>query len=177
MSDITYFFPSDLAGGANAKARVPSANWENGANPNAGNNAGIGINLGGGALPAITGKNSIGYNWTLRQQMPWIFNPALDAPRTPQGACCIACQADVPRTGNVATTWDQSQPLYSLAGASSSGGLDGAFMLFTGISTGSNPDNDSNGKPVEGAAPVNTGTAYLETLEEGWKSEPPAEEP
>lgn len=168
MTDATYFFPADLAGGANAKLRVPLANWENGANPNAGNNSGIGINVGGGALPVVSGRNSEGYNWTLRQQMLWIFNPLLLTPRVPQGACCIGCQADVPRAGNVTTTWDKSQPLYSLAGALSSGGLTGAFMVVSPISTGSNPDNDSNGKPVKGASPVNTGSAYLNTLEEGW---------
>mgnify|MGYP003641390582 CR=1 FL=1 len=99
MPNATYFYSSAIQGGDAARARTPNAQWYNGANPNAGNNSGIGINIGGGSLPEVTGKNSIGYNWTLLQQRYNIFNPSVLVPRAPQGACPVGCYANVSRTG------------------------------------------------------------------------------
>ena len=169
MTNFTYFIPSNLQGMAQAKLKTPNANWENGANPNAGNNAGIGININGGSLPEVTLKNSIGMNWTLLTQQQLIFsNPPTLAPRKPQGACPISCFANVARTGNIATTWDTTQPLYTPAGAASSGGSNQFFMQFAGIVTGTNPDNAANGSSDSNSSPVSTGTANLNTLEQGW---------
>ena len=159
MTDMTYFFPSAAQGWLAAKLRVPSASFENGANANAGNNSGLGINIGGGSLPEITGENNIGSNWTLKQQMN-SFTSGFTLPtlRTPQGACPIGCSANVARTGDVATTWDTSQP----------GGLSNLFSEFSPISTGTNQANESDGTPAYDSTPVNTGSAYLNTLQEGW---------
>ena len=169
MANFTYFIPSNFQGMDQAILRNPNAQWYNGGNPNAGNNSGIGINIGGGFLPEITGENSIGYNWTLKQQSLAAFvSPPAQAPRTPQGACPIACSANVLRTGNVATTWDTAQPLYTPAGAASSGGLNKFFQQFAAIVTGSNPDNTEDGLPDYNSSPVSTGSAHLNTLEEGW---------
>ena len=170
MPNATYFYASAFQGGTAARARTPNAEWYNGANPNAGNNSGIGINIGGGALPEVTGENSIGYNWTLKDQG---HTAPLYAPvaRAPQGACPISCSGDVSRTGNVATTWDTTQPLYTPSGAASSGGLGRIFSYFGSISSGTNPDN-VDGAPVEGAAPVLVGSATLATLSAGWVATP-----
>ena len=169
MTDMTYFFPSAAQGWLAAKLRVPSASFENGANANAGNNSGLGINIGGGSLPEITGENNIGSNWTLKQQMN-SFTSGFTLPtlRTPQGACPIGCSANVARTGDVATTWDTSQPSYSPNGAANSGGLSNLFSEFSPISTGTNQANESDGTPAYDSTPVNTGSAYLNTLQEGW---------
>ena len=166
MSNGTFYYPSVSQGGDLARARTPNAEWYNGVNPGAGKNIGIGINVDGGALPEATGANSIGMNWTLLDQGIPKNNLAPTA-RTPQTACPIGCYADVQRTGNTATTWDSSQPLYSPAGAASSGGQNRVFAYFGTISTGSNPEN-VNGNPVYTATPIATGSAYLNTLEEGW---------
>ena len=171
MPNATYFYASAFQGGTAARARTPNAEWYNGANPNAGNNSGIGININGGSLPEITGENSIGYNWTLLQQMPNIFNPSVMQSRTPQGVCPIGCSANVIRIGNVATTWDTTQPLYTESGAASSGGSIPQLMQFGPISAGTNPDN-VDGAPVEGAAPVLVGSATLATLSAGWVATP-----
>jgi len=166
MPNGTFYYPSVSQGGDLARARTPNAEWYNGVNPGAGKNIGIGINVDGGALPEATGANSIGMNWTLLDQGIPENNVAPTA-RTPQTACPIGCYADVQRTGNTATTWDSSQPLYSPAGAASSGGQNRVFAYFGAISTGSNPEN-VNGNPVYTATPITTGSAYLNTLEEGW---------
>ena len=171
MPNATYFYSSALQGGDVARARTPNAQWYNGANPNAGNNSGIGINIGGGSLPEVTGKNNIGYNWTLLQQRYNIFAPSVLVPRTPQGACPIGCYANVSRTGNVATTWDTTQALYTPAGAASSGGDSSGYMQFGSINAATNPDN-VEGAPVEGAAHVSTGNATLATLGAGWVAVP-----
>ena len=163
MPNATYFYSSAIQNGDLARARTPNAQWYNGANPNAGNNSGIGINIGGGSLPEVTGTNSIGYNWTLLTQRYNAFAPSVLLPRTPQGACPIGCSANVSRTGNVATTWDASQTLYTPAGAASSGGFPGDAMQFGSINAATNPDN-VEGAPVEGAAPVSTGNATLANI-------------
>ena len=162
----TFYYPSSVQGGDLARARTPNAQWFNGVNPGAGKNIGIGINAGGGALPDVTGANSIGMNWTLLDQ-GYARSDVDPLPRVPQGACPIGCYANVTRTGNVATTWDVSQPLYTAAGAASSGGSAPAFAIFGQIAVGSNPDN-VEGSPVEGASPTFDGAATLETLSAGW---------
>jgi hypothetical protein len=169
MANGTFYYPSALQGGDLARARLPNAQWYNGVNPGAGKNIGIGINIGGGALPEITGENSIGYNWTLKQQVYNFLAPSQLIPRTPQGACPIGCYANVSRTGDVETTWDVSQPSYTPAGAASSGGDSSIFSYFGSIGVGSNPDN-AEGSPVEGAAPIDIGEATLATLVDGWEN-------
>jgi hypothetical protein len=171
MANATYFHSSALQGGDAARARTPNAQWYNGANPNAGNNSGIGINIGGGSLPEVTGKNSIGMNWTLLQQRINIFDASLLISRVPQGACPIGCSANVLRQGNIATTWDTTQPNYTLAGAASSGGTIPELVQFGSINAATNPDN-VDGAPVEGAAPVSIGAATLATLSAGWTAVP-----
>ena len=172
MANATYFYSSALQGGDAARARTPNAQWYNGANPSAGNNSGIGINIGEGSLPEVTGKNSIGMNWTLLQQTFKLFQPSDRLPRTPQGACPIGCFANVTRTGNVATTWDATQPLYTTAGAASSGGVSGNGQVASPqtINTSTNQANESDGTPAYNAYPTTDGEATLTTLDPGWVS-------
>lgn len=137
--------------------------FTNGCNLPASNAPGIGVAIGYGALPAET---------VPPHTMNWTEDDQFAAARTPQVSQSIGQDAFVPRTGNVATTWDSSQALYTPNGAASSGGLsgngsDGAtpdLMVF------SNPDNDAAGIPVPGATSTVTGEASLVTLAAGWIS-------
>jgi len=172
MANGTFYYPSALQGGDLARARLPNAQWYNGVNPGAGKNIGIGINVDGGALPSVTGANSVGMNWTLLDQ--GLDDSLPSSPRTPQGSDPIGCSANVSRTGNVETTWDVSQPSYTPAGAASSGGSSPVFSYFGSIGVGSNPDN-AEGSPVEGAAPIDIGEATLAALVDGWENVVPIE--
>lgn len=167
MANGTFFYPNAFQGGPQARARVPNAQWYNGVNPGAGKNIGIGINIGGGKLPDVTGANSVGMNWTLLDQ--GLQDTVPPRARVPQGACPLGCSADVVRVGNTTTTWDVSQPSYTPAGAASSGGLPPVFAYFGSIGVGSNPNN-VGGFPVEGAAPIDIGEATLATLIDGWEN-------
>ena len=164
----TYFYPSITQGIVGARAKNPNAAWQNGVNPNGCNNAGIGINIDGGSLPDT--ENGIGYNWTLNTQIDNFFASGTVAPRTPQGSSPLSCSANVVRTGNVETTWDESQPLYSFAGAASSGGTALKTSIVSPVFVAKNPEN-VNGAPVSGAGPIEAGKADLNSLITGWESD------
>ena len=156
MGNPTYFK------GAADTARVSGASFDNGMNPGASNAPGIGVNIGGGELPAETGANGIGMNWTLFDQD--------EAARAPQVSQVIGGNGIVPRTGNVATTWDASQALYSKVGAASSGGAAGKGTAPLNI--GLNADNitvDGNVVPNPVGVVADNGDATLDSLETGWE--------
>ena len=134
-----------------------------GGNAPASNAPGIGIAIGNGALPAETVPPHT-MNWTLEDQF--------EAARTPQVSQSIGETGFVTRTGNVATTWDSSQALYTPNGAASSGGASGnAAPTYSYINDISNPDNDATTlTPVPGAVPTFDGEASLVTLAAGWVS-------
>ena len=76
----------------------------------------------------------------------------------------------VPRSGNVATTWDKSQALYTPAGAASSGGSEGTAPDAT-VRLWANPDN-VEGQPNNDAVPTAVNSAILTSLATGWVSGP-----
>ena len=159
MGNPTYFK------GAADTARVSGASFDNGMNPGASNAPGIGVNIGGGELPPNTGFNGVGMNWTLLDQD--------EAARAPQVSQVIGGNGIVPRTGNVATTWDTTKALYSKVGAASSGGDAGKGTASLNI--GSNADNITvNGNVVPDPVGVvaNDGDATLESLAGGWGDAP-----
>ena len=166
-------FFDDLTAAASRQAEYPNltqAIWETGGNAGASNAHGLGINVAGGALPEATGFNSIGMNWTLADQ----FSVA----RTPQVSQVIGGSGFVPRSGNVATTWDIAQALYTPQGAASSGGIYGngsAVSPLMSINTATNQANEADGTPADDAYPVIDGDATLANLTSGWTSVvPPA---
>ena len=76
---------------------IATVDWETGGNAGASNAHGLGINIGGGELPAIPTipVNGIGMNWTLTDQ----FSVA----RIPQVSQVIGGFGQVIRTGQVAS--------------------------------------------------------------------------
>jgi|TARA_R110001632_G_scaffold140999_2_gene257055 hypothetical protein len=145
---------------------IATVDWETGGNAGASNAHGLGINIGGGELPAIPTipVNGIGMNWTLTDQ----FSVA----RIPQVSQVIGGFGQVVRTGNVATTWDATQPLYTTAGAASSGGVSGNGQVASPqtINTATNQANEADGTPAYNAYPTTDGEATLTTLDPGWVS-------
>ena len=148
-------------------------------NPPASNSPGIGITVTTPAtapLPPTTAVGMQGWNWTLLTQ--GFKNPnvpgAVVAPvaRTPQVGQVIGGNGDTPRTGNQQYTWDQSQALYSVAGATASGGVSGngaapnaQTQFIVGVT---NPVNVNGAVNPAYPAPVVIGAAQLATLAAGW---------
>ena len=163
-------FFDDLTSAASRQAEYPNltqSSWETGGNAGASNAHGIGIDIGGGELPAIRvpPEYGIGFNWTLKDQFL--------TDRIPQVSQVIGGVGFVPRSGNVATTWDSSQALYTLQGALSSGGISGngsAVSPLMSINTATNQADDGAGSPVYDAYPTIDGQATLTTLTTGWES-------
>tara|TARA_R110002167_G_scaffold6412_3_gene29676 strand:- start:8650 stop:9168 length:519 start_codon:yes stop_codon:yes gene_type:complete len=148
-------------------ANLTQSGWESGGNAGASNAHGLGINIDGGELPAIPTipVNGIGMNWTLTDQ----FSVA----RTPQVSQVIGGAGFVPRGGNVATTWDTTQALYTPQGAASSGGISGngsAVSPLMSISTATNQVDEADGTPAYDAYPTIDGQATLTALDPGWVS-------
>jgi len=161
--NATPTFYTDLASDSarQTETGISAASWETGAAAGASNASGLGINLLGGSLPAETGFNGIGMNWTLLDQS--------EAQRTPQVSQVIGGFGYVPRSGNVATTWDQSQALYTPLGAASSGGVSGGGeATVDSVYSATNPDNLSDGTPNPVGFPTITGDATLLDLASGW---------
>jgi hypothetical protein len=160
MGNPTFY--SDDAAITAGQSRVTGADFEDGCNPSASCAHGLGINIDGGALPAETGFNSEGFNWTLQDQD--------SVARTPQVSQVIGGDGTVPRSGNVATTWDTTQVLYTVQGAASSGGISGNGSAHgESISDATNPAN-VDGSPVAGATITEVGNATLTSLGAGWVS-------
>ena len=162
-------FFDDLTSAASRQAEYPNltqSSWETGGNAGASNAHGLGINIGGGELPGIPTipVNSIGMNWTLTDQ----FSVA----REPQVSQVIGGAGFVPRDGNVPTTWDQSEALYTPLGAASSGGISGngsAVSPLMSINTATNQNDEADGTPAYDAYPTIDGQAHLPALT-GWVS-------
>ena len=125
---------------------VPAADWVGGCNSPASNAVGLGINIGGGALPALIGHR--GRNWTLEDQF--------EADRVPQvsqviGGLGVTTEAEYPSSGGIEGNGDASSQY--------------VFVI-------SNPNNvaDGTGSFVPPAAwtPTVQGSANLVTLAAGW---------
>ena len=162
----TFFDDLTAAASRQAETTITAAAWETGGNAGASNAHGLGINIDGGALPAIPTipVNGIGMNWTLADQ----FSVA----RTPQVSQVIGGSGFVPRSGNVATTWDTTQALYAPQGAAGSGGISGngsAVLPLMSINTATNQADESDGTPAYDAYPTIDGQATLPALT-GWVS-------
>lgn len=160
----TFFDDLTSAGSRQSETGITQAAWETGGNAGASNAHGLGIDILGGELPAETNTNGIGMNWTLTDQF-------LTA-RTPQVSQVIGGTGFVPRTGNVATTWDTAEASYTLNGASGSGGISGngsAVSPLMSINTATN-QADVNDAPVYDAYPTINGQAHLAALSSGWVS-------
>jgi|TARA_R110000787_G_scaffold3980_3_gene15526 hypothetical protein len=160
----TFFDDLTSAGSRQTETGITQVVWESGGNAAASNAHGLGIDVAGGALPAETGFNGIGMNWTLLDQEA--------AARTPQVSQVIGGVGFVPRSGNVATTWDTTQVLYTPEGAASSGGISGngsAVSPLMSINTATN-QADVSDAPVYDAYPTIDGQAHLAALGTGWVS-------
>ena len=129
-------------------AETPDADWVGGCNSPASNAAGVGINIGGGSLPAEVEVGMQGWNWTLEDQY--------EAIRVPQVSQVI---------GGLGVTTEAEYP--------SSGGIDGngageaEYIFAIG-----NPDNVADGTgstgPPAAWTPTVLGSANLQTLVAGW---------
>ena len=160
----TFFDDLTAAASRQAETTITAADWETGGNAGASNAHGLGINVAGGELPAETGFNGVGMNWTLLDQE--------EAVRTPQVSQVIGGSGFVPRGGNVATTWDTTQALYTPQGAAGSGGISGngsAVSPLMSINTATNQADESDGTPAYDAYPTIDGQATLPALT-GWVS-------
>ena len=144
MANSTRFVNSTAI--AARSPEVSAADWVGGCNSAASNAAGLGINIGGGALPAQAGHR--GWNWTLEDQF--------EATRDPQVSQVI---------GGLGVTTEAEYP--------SSGGIEGnGDTLAEYVFVISNPNNvaDGTGSFVPPAAwtPTIQGSANLVTLAAGW---------
>ena len=145
------FFIDDAAFAARG-AEVPGATFNSGCGGGASNAHGIGINVGGGAIIGTPEQ------FTLNDQ----FGNA----RQSQRSQCIGGNGTVPRSGNVATTWDKSQALYSENGAASSGGTEGTApdAVIRVVADSSAESGGVITLPAEGA--------WLTDLATGWVEDP-----
>lgn len=135
--------------------------WYATANNGASNAMGIGI----GTQTGLQAAPSAG--WTLEDQAEVARTAAADN----QKSQVIGGAGYVARTGNVSTTWENWQPLYTPAGAASSGGVAGAASQAVSlIDCVTNVSNTTeNNIPVpDNAAPAIAGTAQLASLAAGW---------
>ena len=158
------FFVDDAAVTA-LGTRVPAASTDTGMNFGASNNPGIGISDQNPELQesliTIDGK-SVG-SWSLLDQ----FGNARDG----QISQVIGGNGIVARSGNVATTWDTTQALYTPSGAASSGGTEGTAPDAT-IRFGANPDNQdisTDSRPDNDAPITGVANASLTDLATGWE--------
>jgi hypothetical protein len=145
-------------------------NWDRGPNNCASNAVGIGIGTQTN-LQAAPGLSLV------PQQSGWTLNDQAGIARTAaagnQKSQVIGGTGYVARSGNVATTWDRTQALYTPQGAASSGGLEGAGSQATQlVFLVTNPNNITvNNMSVpdpDVPAPTVVGSAQLATLAAGW---------
>ncbi len=149
-----------------------AANWNRGPNNCASNAVGIGI---GTQINLQTAPvaNQGGYwpGWTLADQ----FAVARTAAAGNQKSQVIGGAGYIARSGNVVSTWDASQALYTPQGAASSGGVAGNASQSTQlVFSVSNPANITvNNLSVpdpDVPAPTVIGSAELLSLAAGWTS-------
>ncbi len=74
----------------------------------------------------------------------WTEEDQNEAARTPQDSAILGNGGSVLRVGNVATTWDKSQLLYTDNGAASSGGVEGNPTLPITITEGADINDTAN---------------------------------
>ena len=146
------FFIDDAANTARS-AEVPNATFNSGMGSGGSNSPGIGINIDGGAIVGTPEQ------FTLNDQ----FGNARQA----QIGQLLGGNGTVPRTGNVATTWDKSQALYSENGAASSGGTEGTAPDATIRAVA-----DSSSIPADGSLTLPAEGAWLTDLATGWVEDP-----
>ena len=154
------FFVDDAAVTAMG-TRVPDASTDTGMNFGASNNPGIGIS---DQNPDLQESEP---NWTLLDQH--------GNARNGQISQVIGGDGIVARSGNVATTWDTAQALYTPSGAASSGGITTAPSTGMGtapdatIRYGANPAN-VGGQPDNDAPITGVANASLIDLTTGWEA-------
>jgi hypothetical protein len=149
------FFIDDAAVSA-LETRVPDASVDSGAFGGSCNGAGIGT--------LTTNLEQSLPNWTLEDQF--------ENPRTSQIGQLIGGNGIVPRTGNVATTWDKTQVLYTLQGAVSSGGTEGTLpdstiRLYDGDDLPTRAEKEAN-PDLDGQLTLPASSASLVDLAIGW---------
>ncbi len=152
-SEATYFI-DDIAQTAR-EAEVTAADFDNGMNLGASNACGIGINMNEGAIVGTPEQ------FTLLDQN--------GLARAGQISQHISGLGSVPRTGDQEFTWDRSQPLYTPAGAASSGGQVGTLPDST-VRFGDAPTQaakDAAEPSIDGTI-IPIGNATLTTLAGGW---------
>jgi hypothetical protein len=152
------FFVNDVAVTA-LGTRVPTASTDTGMNFGASNAPGVGIST---------------ENPNLEESLPeWTLLDQHGNARESQISQVIGGGGNVVRVGNVATTWDESQVLYTESGAASSGGLEGTAPEAV-VRYGANPDNVPlvDGQPDNDAPIVIGQGANLSVLADGWIEAP-----
>lgn len=162
--DVTFFQDDSAVTSRTAEETNDDANWSNGMNHSASNAPGVGINQGGGAVVGTPEQ------FTLLDQGRPVESGESQTPtaREAQLSQVIGGTGFVPRTGNVATTWDKSQALYTDSGAASSGGEAGALPEDV-IQFGTLPANiDGQPDPDESGAVIPVGNSTLSDLAVGW---------
>jgi hypothetical protein len=149
------FFVNDAAVTA-LGTRVPTASTDTGMNFGASNAPGVGIST---------------ENPNLEESLPeWTLLDQHGNARESQISQVIGGGGSVVRVGNVVTTWDESQVLYTESGAASSGGLEGTAPEAV-VRYGANPD-DVLGQPDNDAPIVIGQGANLSVLADGWIEAP-----
>jgi len=119
-----------------------------GLNRAGGNSPGVGINTGAVYQTAqeIIDDGSIFTGWTELDQ--GVFDGSggqpTPLPRIPQDSGILGHTGNVVRIGNVVTTWDKSQALYSDSGAASSGGEEGPPDLPITMTEGADINDTAN---------------------------------
>jgi len=145
-------------------------NWNRGPNNGASNASGIGIGTQTNLQAApVAGQGGYWPGWTLADQ----FGVARTAAADNQKSQVIGGAGYVARSGNVATTWDTSQALYTPQGAAGSGGVAGnasqAVQLVVSVSNPANITVNNMSVPDPDApAPTVIGSAELLSLAAGW---------
>lgn len=162
--DVTFFQDDSAVTSRTAEETNDDANWDNGMNLVASNAPGVGINQGGGAVVGTPEQ------FTLLDQGRPVESGGSQTPtaREAQLSQLLGGGGFVPRTGNVATTWDKSQALYSESGAASSGGDAGALpedvVQFGTLPTQAAKDAD----PALDGTVIPVGNSTLSDLAVGW---------
>jgi len=94
----------------------------------------LGMNRAGGNAPGIGIATGVVYQTAAEVAIGprydgWTEDDQFGVPRIPQTSQVIGGIGFVARSGNVATTWDPSQALYTEEGAAGSGGVEGVGDL------------------------------------------------
>ncbi len=170
--DVTFFQDDPavvlrIAEMADSPTLAVVPNFQNGMNLGASNAPGVGINQGGGAVVGTPEQ------FTLLDQGRPVESGGSQTPvaREAQISQTIGGGGSIVRVGNVATTWDRTQALYTDDGAASSGGLEGALPENV-IQFGTNQDNvNGQPNPATSGDVTEIGNSTLSVLATGWTIE------